>query len=193
MIDQFHASLDFVLAMEGGLIDHAKDPGGITYKGVSLRAVVGLDYDSDGNLDFDLDGDGDVDAKDILALMREYEAGNHARLESFYKNGYWDATKCDELRWPVSLVVFDSAVNHGPGAAVLMLQRACGVTGDGKIGPATLKAANKPDPHVPALVRRVLVERAYLYHRLSVKRGDDFYRGWMSRLFSLEAESFRRI
>jgi lysozyme family protein len=193
MIDQFHASLDFVLALEGGLIDHPRDPGGITYKGVSLRAVVGLDYDKDGKLDFDLDGDGDVDAKDIRALMREYEAGNHKRLEDFYRHGYWDAVKGDELRWPINLVVFDSAVNHGVGAAALMLQRAAGVTADGKIGPATLRAANRPDPHVPALVRRVLVERAYLYHRLSVKRGDDFYKGWMSRLFSLEAESLRRI
>lgn len=188
----FSAALDFVLAEEGGLVDHPKDPGGITYKGVSLRAVVGL-RDASGRLEFDLDSDDDVDADDILALQRAVEAGDSKLLERFYLNSYWDATQCDEFPWPISLNLFDAAVNHGPRGGIVMLQRALGTTPDGKIGPATIKAAKRPDPHIPALVRRFLVERSWLYYQLSVKRGPDFYKGWMKRLFDLQAEGLRRV
>lgn len=186
------AALGFVLSQEGGYIDHPKDPGGPTYKGVSLRAVADLRA-RDGSFIFDLDHDGDVDKEDILELKRLYEAGEDEALQKLYRENYWLAAGCDKLRWPVNMVVFDGAVNHGPVASVKLLQRACGVAEDGVVGPRTATIANASDPNVPALVRRILIERAFLYHRLCVARGDDFYKGWMKRLFDLQAECLRRI
>jgi lysozyme family protein len=189
-------SLEVVLGYEGavfggssGYVNHPSDPGGATVAGVSLRAVVGL-RDDDGTLQFDLDGDGDVDANDILRLAELWKRGDYKLVTEFYVEHYWDKTKCGEIRWPFCLTMFDAAVNHGPQVAIVQHQKAFGVTADGKIGPASLKAFNsKPDRE--ALVK-TLVIRARLYHDLSVKRGNDFYNGWMKRLFELEAESLRR-
>jgi hypothetical protein len=78
------AALGFVLSQEGGYIDHPKDPGGPTYKGVSLRAVVGLRKEDGGDFVFDLDHDGDVDRSsiDIIPCSRGLWANNCNSLES---------------------------------------------------------------------------------------------------------------
>jgi lysozyme family protein len=63
-----------------------------------------------------------------------------------YKKRYWDAVHGDDLPSGVDLVVFDCAVNSGVGRASKLLQRAAGVTDDGKIGPGTLQAVMAKDP-----------------------------------------------
>jgi len=183
----FDAAVDFVLAEEGGLVDHPSDPGGITYKGVSLRAVVGL-RDVDGELEFDLDDDGDVDAADIRLLKN-----TPVLIRGFYHQHYWKASRANVMPWPVSLCLFDASVNHGPRPAIAMLQRAAGVKADGIVGPKTLDAVNAAPIARPALIRRYLVERSWLYHRLSAKNGGVFHKGWMKRLFDLQAECFRLV
>ena len=207
--EAFLAALDFVLASEGGLIDHPADPGGITYAGISLRAVVGL-KDENGQLEFDLDHDGDVDADDIrmLAVLGDSTGGRKLK-ESFYRRYYWKRAQCDLMPWPISLLVFDAAVNHGPRPAVLMLQRALRVTADGITGEETLHAVAEAQPDA---WRRYLVERGFLYYQLSVRQGlrdakpsfgeadakdvieaTPFYRGWLKRLFDLQAECLRPV
>ncbi len=69
-----------------------------------------------------------------------------AGAEAIYKKGYWDACRCDELPYEVAFQVFDAACGSGPGRAVKLLQRALGVTEDGKFGPATLAACHNADP-----------------------------------------------
>jgi lysozyme family protein len=66
-----------------------------------------------------------------------------AELGTLYRQGYWDACKCDELPAGLDYLVFDLAVNGGPGRAAKMLQAAVGANPDGAIGPATLKAVNQ--------------------------------------------------
>jgi lysozyme family protein len=46
----------------------------------------------------------------------------------------------------VDYVVFDMAVNSGPGRAVRLLQSAVGAVPDGAIGPKTLAAVQAQDP-----------------------------------------------
>ena len=59
-------------------------------------------------------------------------------VSPIYKKGYWDKCKCDSLPSGLDLVVFDFAVNAGPGRAAQFLQRIIGVEPDGGIGSITL-------------------------------------------------------
>jgi lysozyme family protein len=183
----YEHALEWVLAAEGGFCDDVDDPGGATYAGVSLRAVVGL-KGHDGNLQFDLDGDGDVDADDIRMLEDHPEL-----VASFYEERYWNSIQCNLMPWPVSLVVFDGSVNHGPAASAVLLQRALGVRADAIVGPKTLRAINRKTAKGKVnLIRRIFTRRSRLYYDLSVRRGDKFYDGWMRRLFDLAGETVRR-
>ena len=126
MKQNFEASLAHVLKHEGGWADHPADPGGATMKGVTLKTYS--------------DWLGRQAAKDELRNIPT------EHLRTIYKARFWDAVRGDELPSGVDYVVFDMAVNSGPGRAARMLQAAVGATPDGSIGPKTLAAVNAQDP-----------------------------------------------
>ena len=71
--------------------------------------------------------------------------------------------------------LFDSAVNQGVKRAAKMMQKAVGVTVDGKIGPQTAAAVNADASRAVALFQ---FERAR--HYTSLKTFGRFGRGWIS-------------
>lgn len=114
----FDDALRFVLAQEGGLVDHADDPGGLTKWGISQRVYPG---------------------EDIRSLTRQ-------RAGEIYRRDYWDKVRGDDLPGPVAFLAFDFAVNAGVSRATRTLQTCLAVTADGIIGPVTLAAAERvPD------------------------------------------------
>jgi lysozyme family protein len=70
----------------------------------------------------------------------EMRALSPADVSPLYKEKYWDKVKGDELPAGVDYVVFDTAINSGPGRAAKLLQETIGTTPDGAIGPLTLRA-----------------------------------------------------
>jgi lysozyme family protein len=122
----FEASLAHVLKHEGGWADHPADPGGATMKGVTLKTYS--------------------DWLGRQATKEELRNIPTEHLRTIYKARFWDAVRGDELPSGVDYVVFDMAVNSGPGRAAKMLQAAVGATPDGAIGPKTLAAVNAQDP-----------------------------------------------
>jgi hypothetical protein len=69
----------------------------------------------------------------------------HAR--TIYKQGYWDPIRGDLLPEPLDLILFDAAINHGPGGATKLLQEALNsillgapLAVDGALGPKTFAA-----------------------------------------------------
>jgi lysozyme family protein len=120
MKQNFEFSLNHVLKHEGGWSDHPKDPGGATMKGVTLATYS--------------DWLGRPASKDELRNISD------EHLRDIYKTRYWDAVRGDDLPSGLDYVVFDMAVNSGPGRAARMLQSAVGATPDGAIGPKTLVA-----------------------------------------------------
>ena len=152
----FTSAIDHVLKFEGGLVDHPKDPGGITKYGISLRAYPDL-------------------GKEGIRKLTKAEA------KKIYKRDYWDAMNCDKLPEGLKLMVFDCAVNQGVGYCTRALQASVMTRADGVIGPKTLRAIETSN--VSQAVHRMANNRFLRYKRN--KNWETFGEGWMSRLLSV--------
>ena len=55
----------------------------------------------------------------------QYDIPNLTKTQALeiYKEHYWFKAGCDKLTWPMSLIVFDTAINHGVGVAVALLNK----------------------------------------------------------------------
>ncbi len=157
MQQNFTTSLQHVLVHEGGYVDHPEEPGGATNKGVTL-AVFQRFYGAD------------KDKDDLRALT-------DAQAEYIYKTDYWDKCQCDELPSGVDYVVFDQAVNSGPGRSAQWLQAAVGATVDGAIGPQTLEATRAQDQ--ANVINAMCDARLAFLKQLST--WETFGRGWQAR------------
>lgn len=169
MIENFDAALAAVLNHEGGFVNHPADPGGMTNLGCTKQvweAWCGRQ----------------VDEKD----MRELTKGDVAPL---YKQKYWDKIQGDYLPAGVDYVVFDCAINSGPGRAAKFLQQVVGATQDGVIGPGTLKA-------VAAIPAGELIER-YSAVRLGFLQGlatwETFGKGWGRRVEEVKHSALKMV
>lgn len=91
-----------VVGEEGGYVNNPADPGGETKFGISKRSYPNLD---------------------IANLSIE-------KAQAIYLTDYWLRAGCDKLRPPMALIVFDAAVNNGPGRAWTWYQAAKQVSGD---------------------------------------------------------------
>ena len=165
----------FVSRWEGGYVDNQADPGGTTNFGISLRFLKsqGLDIG-------DIDGDGDIDADDIRG-MTSVVAGRIMKRE------FWDKMGLDKLGKPLcAMVIYDTAVNMGPGYARKLLQKALGVPADGVWGPVTRSALRICDDRKTA-VAMCHIRRAR-YHELVKGNAalGAFLKGWLRRVDSLE-------
>lgn len=107
----FKTALEFTLKWEGKYVNHINDAGGATNFGISLPYAEKLKLDKD--------KDGDTDAEDIKLLTIEDAV-------VLYKRDYWDANRCGDLPFPLSICAFDSFVNHSPNAVRRMLKEADG-------------------------------------------------------------------
>lgn len=168
-MSQFQPALAHVLKLEGGFIDHASDPGGATNMGITRKTLEAWRGES-------------VTVMDVRELSRD-ESG------SIYRTRYWDAIHGDQLPAGVALFVFDAAVNHGPKQAARFLQRAAGAKDDGWIGPATLEAVGRADPH--ELLIEMGAQRMVFYAGLPTF--DTFGLGWSRRLMDTVAAALEAI
>lgn len=160
----YQKALDLVLVHEGGYVNHPRDPGGPTNKGVTQRV-------------YDLYRE----AKDLPA--RTVKKITPAEIADIYKTRYWDVVKGDQLPAGVDYVVFDGAVNSGTGQSAKWLQRALGghYKGkvDGQIGQSTL-AAVAAHPNHDALVNAICDRRMAFLQAL--KTWPTFGKGWKRRV-----------
>jgi lysozyme family protein len=160
--ENFESALEHALKSEGGFVNHPRDPGGMTNLGVTKRVWeewVGHE----------------VDEKAMRALTPE-------TVGPMYKTKYWDKIKGDELPAGVDYIVFDAAINSGPGRAAKWLQTVVGAVPDGAIGAGTLAK-------VAAMPSADIVEK-YQQTRLqflqSLPTWDTFGKGWGRRVAEVE-------
>jgi lysozyme family protein len=157
MKTNFDTCLNMLLQHEGGFVNHPKDPGGMTNLGVT-RAT----YEQFVNRH--------VDEAEMRSLTPSI-------VGPLYKENYWDKARCDDLPSGVDWFVFDWGVNSGMSRPAKALQRAVGVTADGGIGPASLRAIGDYSPKV--LVDKMYDARQAFYEGLSTF--DTFGKGWTRR------------
>ena len=164
----FPDALEVILQAEGGYVSDPKDPGGETNLGITwptLRLAI---------------------SRGLVDPAATIKALTHAQASAIYQSQYWDTVCGDALPYPVALVLFDGAVNHGPGIAVKWMQQALHVTADGHVGRDTLEAARKVG--VIDLVRLMCKRRAMFYLQEEPPEIEErFELGWVNRLLDLEA------
>jgi len=146
----FDAALAFTFQSEGGYSNSPRDPGGETNYGISDMA----DGVRDGKTDLDGDGVPEV----LISLMTKAQAA------AKYRREYWQAVGADDLKTPLDIAAFDTAVN-------------CGV-------PRTRRWLRI------CLDWRGLIEKRRAHYGLLVRLRPDkygpFFRGWMNRVYALE-------
>lgn len=164
----FQAALTAVLKHEGGYVNHPKDPGGATNKGVT-QAVY------------------DASRKKWGYSTRSVKFITPEEVGVIYRIQYWDAVAGDELPSGLDYAVFDYAVNSGPSRAIRHLQIALGVTPDGVLGPKTLEAAKLRS------VKRTIEDLCDIRMRFlkGLKTWSTFGRGWERRVTDVEAMALR--
>lgn len=145
MTTDFDTALKFVLQAEGGYVDDPADPGGATNMGITQRTL---------------------DAWSAAKGVPPYPVRSLTTCVAgeIYEAQYWKAAGCESLTWPMSLVIFDCAVNQGPGVARMVSSAAYG------LGPDA-----------------ALAVRRYIYRRLVTQNEKlgKFLNGWLNRLDTL--------
>jgi len=170
-MNRFDECVNVVVGFEGGYVNNKDDKGGETNYGITaatLESAKTKGWVSD-----------NVSIKNLKL--------SHAKV--IYKNGYWNAVKADDLPYPLDLIMFDMAVNHGVNTAIKLLQKSLNsILGfdlviDGIIGSKTITAINKltNTGHLRCLCAYVLLNRTELYTSIiqSNKTQERFFKGWI--------------
>jgi lysozyme family protein len=170
--DRFETALAFCFKWEGGYSDHAADRGGKTNLGVT-ESVYHAWLESRGE------------------PKRPVAECTHDEARAIYWSDYWLAARCDRMKRQLDLLMFDASVNHGPGGASKLLQRALNSLGealkvDGAIGGQTFAALARHETE--AVCKQYLAERRALFQRIADKDPSQkvFLKGWLNRVTDLE-------
>ena len=169
--DAFRDALPILLEMEGGYVNHPRDPGGRTNLGVTQRVWEAW-----------------TGRKASEKEMRRLTVHDVAPL---YRQRYWETVGAPDLPAGVALSVFDFGVNAGPGRAVRYLQYAVGATPDGVFGPQTKARVRDTieEQGEKELVRDYAEARRDYYRQLPTF--NTFGKGWLRRVAHIEAEALR--
>ena len=162
MRGQFDVCIKYVLASEGGYVNHRDDPGGPTNMGITQSTLAAWRKRP-------------VSVDEVKRLTR-------AEAERIYRAQYWDTIRGDELPPGVDYAVFDISVNSGPGRAAKFLQQALRIEADGVVGSKTIAAAAAVSD--VKLASDICNRRLKWLSTLITWRA--FGRGWRSRVIAVE-------
>lgn len=168
----FARALPLVLKHEGGFVDHPKDPGGATNKGVTIGTFRA--YVKPGGT-----------VQDLKNITDE-------QVATVYYRHYWAAVQAHNLPSGVDYAVFDFAVNSGPSRAAKYLQAVVGVEKDGKVGPKTIAAAEAME--AADIINRLCDRRVAFLKGL--KKGamwKTFGKGWSRRVADVREHALKMV
>ena len=158
-MSDFAEALALVLQMEGGRVDHPRDPGGRTNQGVTQRT-----YDAWREHHHQ-------PPRSVYAIARN-------EVESIYHDGFAAPVCFGRLPTGVAYAVFDAAVNSGPARAIRWLQGAADLRTTGRLDSVALTTiGSRP---APVLIDRLCDLRLGLLRHLP--GWAPFGRGWTRRV-----------
>lgn len=163
-MSRYDECLPRILKHEGGYVNHPRDPGGATNKGVIQRT-----YDSYNRRQ----GRKPKNVRNIT----------DAEVAAIYEQQYWQPTGA-RLPSGLDYVAFDAGVNSGPRQGNKWLQRALKVSADGVIGAQTVKAARE-HPSPTDVVKNACARRMSFLRGL--RHWGTFGKGWTRRVTEVEA------
>ena len=173
MISNWDNAFNLMLKSEGGFSDDQRDSGNHLPDGRTGSTMLGVtQYNWENWIGHEVTHD----------QMRKLTPED---VKPFYKKKFWDLCKCDELKSGIDYLVFDFAVNAGPGGSAKILQRAVGVTPDGGIGPITLAAVNAI-PEVE-LIEKFSQAKETFYRSLG--NFDVYGKGWLNRVADVKVKA----
>lgn len=164
----FDKSLSFVLKDEGGNDDDPDDHGGRTSRGITQR-----EYDA-------IRTEAGLPTQDVWTA-------SDAEIATIYHDEYWEPD-CDDMPTAIDYLYFDMKVNAGPYRAAVLLQRALGITDDGRIGPITRQAIVAADPKT--LIADYTASKRDFYRALHQPK---FLKGWLNRCNDVQANALTMI
>lgn len=167
MRENYEAVLANVLNHEGGFVNHPKDPGGATNRGITQSVYDAFRYSR-------------REVSRSVAHITEEE------LHTIYRERYADKIWFDLLPDGVDYAMFDFAVNSGHTRVVRYVQMLLDVKSDGIMGRQTLGAILRNQDH--AILIKDLCEMRRRFVR-GLKTYSVFGRGWEKRINAVDIAS----
>lgn len=166
MTENFEDALHHLLKSEGGFTNDRRDPGNSLPDGRAGCTMLGVTQAT---------WESYVGKRVTQEKMQQLTPEDVAPI---YRKKYWDVVRGDELPSGLDYLMFDFAVNAGPGRAIKVMQSALGVTVDGVIGRITMKAIQDADP---VRLIEIFSDAKEEYYR-SLKTFETFGKGWTNRI-----------
>jgi lysozyme family protein len=163
--------IEDMIRRDGGFLDRPVHRGGPTKFGITQAALTR----SLGCA---------ATALDVAALSPD-------QARQIYRRDYYHGPRIDQLPARIQPLIFDSAVNHGPGRAIAWVQQVCNLAGfgqlmvDGVCGPRTIRAAHDAAWAMKDWLLAALVEERRNFYCAIVERDPSqaiFLDGWFTRL-----------
>lgn len=167
----FDTIFEILLGHEGGYTDDPQDKGNWTGGKCGVGELKGTKFGISA---------ASYPNKDIANLTLD-------QAKAIYLTDYWRPIRGDDLPPPLALLMFDAAVNNGPGAAVKFLQITLGAHPDGSFGPLTLAALQKTNLTGAHLMGEYMAQR--LIYMASLPTWLTYRLTWARRLCALPYET----
>lgn len=164
--ENFRPVLKALLVHEGGFVNHPRDPGGATNKGVTQQVYD--DYRDDTR-----------QPRQSVRHIRDDE------VEAIFRAGYWNKVRGDQLPDGLDYAMVDFAYNSGHARANRYLQMIVGAAADGVLGPQTLALVK--NYHAVYLIDELCDRRQKFLENLGTF--DQFGRGWTRRVKEVRAKA----
>lgn len=166
-VETFEMVKPYLLAHEGGYVDHPHDPGGATNFGITIGTLSNWRGRK-------------VSKREVKELTRE-------EAMQIYKAQYWDTIRADELPMGVDYCCYDYSVNSGPSRSARELQRVVGASVDGVVGLETLSRVRDCGKTPSEIVNEICDNRLAFMMRLRTWKY--FGEGWSRRVADVRSKA----